>query len=338
MENCPNAPHGNFWALLGFRVSAGDSVLRDHLAKAHANAKYTSPSIQNEVADILGTQIKRNIERIDTLQRFKDLFSSVVSCFESISAEGSGSWSSDSLTDASTLLTAITTTDFVSALVITSNSLNCLKPLPTSLQSESKDIVEAVQKIDSLERILTEKRQNVDSIHSEWFEEIDKMCRSIRVEPSLPRLCGRQRNRDNIPAQTPSQYYRRTVTIPVLDHLISEMNRRFSEHQKTAFLGLNLILSILVKKPLCEVESVLLPLESTYTSDLQDDSFKPELHQWYLKWKKEDDTCGIQALPNTLAFTLPHCSSYFANIQILLHILYTHFQSPPAHLRDLLVH
>ena len=258
----------------------------------------------------------RWVEMIDPLQRFKDLFSSIVSCFESISAEGSGSWSSDSLT---TL--AITTTDFVSALVITSNSLNCLKPLTKSL--ESKDIVEGVQEIDSLERLLTEKRQNVDSIHSKWFEEIDKMCRSVGVEPLLPRLCGRQRNRDNIPAQTPSQYYRRTVTIPVVNHLISEMDRRFSEHQKTALHGLNLIPSIWVKKPLSEVESVLLPLEAMYTSDLQDDSFIPELHQWYLKWKKEEDTHGIQALPNTLAFTLPHCSSYFANIQILLRILCT---------------
>ena len=131
---------------------------------------------------------------------------------------------------------------------------------------------------------------------------------------------------------TKSRQYFSSDTIPVLsshcdyssvDHLISEMNRRFSEHQKTAFLGLNLIPSILVKKPLCEVESVLLPLESMYTSDLQDDSFKPELHQWYLKWKKEEDTHVIQALPNTLAFILPHCSSYFANIQILLRILYT---------------
>ena len=74
MENYPNAPHGNFWALLNFRVSAGDSVLRDHLAKAAANAKYTSPSIQNEVADILGTQIKRNI--LDRVRRAK-LFSVV---------------------------------------------------------------------------------------------------------------------------------------------------------------------------------------------------------------------------------------------------------------------
>ena len=57
-----------------FRVSAGDSVLRDHLAKAPPNVKYTSPSIQNEVADILGTQIKRNI--LDRVRRAK-LFSVV---------------------------------------------------------------------------------------------------------------------------------------------------------------------------------------------------------------------------------------------------------------------
>ena len=59
---------------MDFRVSAGDSVLRNHLAKAPANAKHTSPSIQNEVADILGTQIKRNI--LDRVRRAK-LFSVV---------------------------------------------------------------------------------------------------------------------------------------------------------------------------------------------------------------------------------------------------------------------
>ena len=45
VEKSPNAPHGNFWALLDFRVSAGDTVLKDHLAKASAHAKYTSPAI-----------------------------------------------------------------------------------------------------------------------------------------------------------------------------------------------------------------------------------------------------------------------------------------------------
>ena len=61
VERNPTAPHGNFWALLEFRISAGDDLLRDHLANAPSNAKYTSPTIQNEIADILGLQIKRQI-------------------------------------------------------------------------------------------------------------------------------------------------------------------------------------------------------------------------------------------------------------------------------------
>jgi len=38
----------------------------------------------------------RWVERIDTVHRFKDLFCSIVFCFESISTEGSSSWSADS--------------------------------------------------------------------------------------------------------------------------------------------------------------------------------------------------------------------------------------------------
>ena len=50
-------------ALLDFCVSAGDtvSVLGDHLAKASAHAKYTSPVIQNDIANILCDQIKQTI-------------------------------------------------------------------------------------------------------------------------------------------------------------------------------------------------------------------------------------------------------------------------------------
>ena len=33
---------GNFWALLKFRISAGDIILRDHLQTAARNAMYTS--------------------------------------------------------------------------------------------------------------------------------------------------------------------------------------------------------------------------------------------------------------------------------------------------------
>ena len=75
------------------------------------------------------------VKRIDALERFSKLHSSLVSCFQTISAERSSCWTRDSLTSASTLLLAISTTDFVSALVITSSSLSYLMALTKSLQS-----------------------------------------------------------------------------------------------------------------------------------------------------------------------------------------------------------
>ena len=49
--------HENFWALLQFPVSAGDTILREHLASAPQNANYTSPNIQNQVIEVLGDHI-----------------------------------------------------------------------------------------------------------------------------------------------------------------------------------------------------------------------------------------------------------------------------------------
>ena len=53
--------HGNFLALLNFRISAGDTILKEHLQSAGGNATYTSPDIQNQIIKILGDHIRDTI-------------------------------------------------------------------------------------------------------------------------------------------------------------------------------------------------------------------------------------------------------------------------------------
>ena len=114
--------------------------------------------------------------------------------------------------------------------------------------------------------------------------------------------------------------YRRSVTIPVLDHLSSEIHveSRFSIHQKTALLGLYLIPSIAITKKFEEIVEKLSPLEKMYERDFKDSTFQNELHQWYLKWEKEKNLHGVYALPVSLSHTLHHVSSYYTNIGVLL--------------------
>ena len=255
------------------------------------------------------------------------LYSSLVSCFQTISSEGSSCWTSVSLTDASTLLLAISTTEFQSALVITSSSLNYLMALTKSLQSEAKDIVQAVSEIDNLTIVLQDLqdlRENVERYHDQWFAEVEELSTAIGKEPSLPRLCGRQTHCSNIPSQTPKEYYRLTITIPLLDHMLSEMASRFSKHQQTAVTGLLLVPSILVTNSLTEAMSKLGQLGDMYRDDLPSpSSLESEIHTWYLKWTQEKQNHGDQSLPRSLSFTLPHASSLFPNIKELLRILCT---------------
>ena len=53
--------HGNFVALLNFRIDAGDSVLEQHLSTPAWNATYTSNTIQNQIISILADQVIQSI-------------------------------------------------------------------------------------------------------------------------------------------------------------------------------------------------------------------------------------------------------------------------------------
>ena len=233
-------------------------------------------------------------------------------------------WSPDSVADACTLLLAITTTEFISALVITNGCLHYLRGLTTSLQEEAKDIVQAVSEIQTLTSSLKQVRENFDFYHSTWFKTVSEMCSEVGTTPSMPRICGRQRHKASTPASNPSEYFRRTITVPILDHLLAELDKRFSSHQKTAFQGLYLVPPVLVTEDLGTVSSVVMKVGELYTSDLPNVScLSGEIHNWYTKWKSEEKDHGSTSLPSTLSSTLPRISSFYPNIKALITILCT---------------
>ena len=166
---------------------------------------------------------------------------------------------------------------------------------------------------------LKQVRESVDSYHSRWFETISEMC--SEGTPSMPRICG---HRASTPASNPSEYYRRTITVPILDHLLAELARRFSSHQKIALQGLYLVPAVLVTEDLSTVSSVVMKVGELYAVDLPNvSSLSSEIHNWYTKWKSEEKYNGVNALPSTLSSTLPQISSFYPNIKALVTVLYS---------------
>ena len=113
--------------------------------------------------------------------------------------------------------------------------------LSVSLQLRAKDIADAFTETSNVIKTLEQIRNDVDTTHLAWHEEALQLGGKVGVIPSVPRRCGRQCNRDNMPAEDSKTYFRHTLTIPFLDQLIVEMKARFSYTQRKAVLGLSLV-------------------------------------------------------------------------------------------------
>ena len=271
----------------------------------------------------------RWVQRLDAIDIFQSLHQSIVNCMENICSDRAQLWSADSLTDARGLHHAITTTDFVCSLVITNACLRYIEALTRSLQTESRDLVSAVREIEAVTATIQDVRNNVNRYHAEWYRTIEKLCMNVGTVPSMPRLCNRQIHRSNTPASTPRDYYCRTITIPLLDHLLSEMKTRFGQHQQTVLLGVSLVPAILLASQTLPEEhrlrlSEIFQLAAHYEKDLPSPRcVESELHSWTMKWQCQLAEYGKNSLPTTLSQTLRQTSANFPNITALLKLLCT---------------
>lgn len=62
----------------------------------------------------------------------------------------------------------------------------------------------------------------------------------------VPRTVGRQTARNNVPADSSKQYYKRSIFLPSLDHFICQLQDRFTYHHRV-MTKLNHLFQIFLK-------------------------------------------------------------------------------------------
>ena len=87
------------------------------------------------------------------------------------------------------------------------------------------------------------KRNTVDIFHKKCYSDIVELACKLVIEQCKPRTSKLQRNRKNIPSELISDYFKKVVTIPLLDHLTAETERRFDHVSTSVYSGLVIILS-----------------------------------------------------------------------------------------------
>ena len=144
------------------------------------------------------------------------------------------------------LLTHISNFNFIVSLVITRKVFDFTHSVTALLQAKSNDVINRFELIGFLIDLLSNIRINIDKYHDEWCSEACKLAQKINVNESVPRTCVRQMVRENFLAKSLSHYYRLSLSIPLIDTVLSELKRRFEGNQKCIFEGLYLIPYIMV--------------------------------------------------------------------------------------------
>jgi hypothetical protein len=131
------------------------------------------------------------------------------------------------------------------------------------------------------------------------------------------RIVGRQTYRPNVPAESPEDYYRINLFIPVLDHFLTSLTDRFSAHQWMAYRVSVLIPSMIENKSFTDLKDFINLYEEYLPST---STIREEFELYKRKWLKEapDDR------PNNAIDTYVQCNGiFFPNIKILLQIYAT---------------
>ena len=121
------------------------------------------------------------------------------------------------------------------------------------VQATCQDLVMVQQQLSegNIQRLYTlivsSVRQKVEENHAKWFQKACQIAEKLDITVQKPRTCQVQRNRANNPADTVEDHYRRNLTIPLVDHLINELETQFgSGDQETAVQCLLAVPSMLL--------------------------------------------------------------------------------------------
>lgn len=97
------------------------------------------------------------------------------------------------------------------------------------LQTPSLDLKKATGLIQDTLTVLEKKRSDADFVFQQLFSETENLATQLDVELKVPRVVSCQKHRDNHQQnQTPEEYFRRGIYVPLLDNVVTDLKERLS--------------------------------------------------------------------------------------------------------------
>ena len=183
------------------------------------------------------------------MNTFEELFIPIYHALLEMKENYPHTYSNETSSKAESFFKLVDDFDFIVSLIITRNILDYLLPVTRKLQQKEIDIAKSLDLIRSLKRTCSKLRKNIEESHTKWYSKAVELASKVDIkekEIKKPRTCSKQIHRPNQPVTTPSDYYRVSLTLPLIDHLISDLEAKFPGNELTAYCGLFIVPEIML--------------------------------------------------------------------------------------------
>ncbi|ERL88017.1 hypothetical protein D910_05406 [Dendroctonus ponderosae] len=226
--------------------------------------------------------------------------------------------------DAHCLLQTLRSSDFIVSSICLSDVLgniyiHILFLIHTNVEYKLIDLKRATDAITDTMSILRTKREKVDPVFRQLFEEAREVVEQLDVDIRCPRIVSRQTHRaNNQPAQLAEEYFRIAVYIPLLDSVINDLEDRLSPDVLNLFQ-----LGVFIPKVDCANEDEYIETVKKLANDhklLIDNTpvsiIIIEYRLWRVKWKR------IGNIPQSISNLIENCDAdIYPNVRKFLCIL-----------------
>ena len=182
---------------------------------------------------------------------------------------------------------------FVVALEVLVSVFEVTKSLSVQLQGATQDIHNVSESVRDCITTLQGKRTD------RYFKKIFKNAEQLHgATVEMPRTNARQRNRENYPADSAEEYYRRSMYFPYLDVCLEQLPERFTAHPATVYDLSCLLPAYVIDADISNLRVAAEAYECFHSEGAE--CFEAELMRWKAYWARQPSDCRPGNVLNAL--------------------------------------
>ncbi|CAK6969540.1 THAP domain containing 12a [Scomber scombrus] len=267
----------------------------------------------NELKEICRTTWTRRNDAFDVAG---EILEALLLCVDSVHDNEDLRWNDQVTHDALEISKALTDFEFIMTLVVLKNTMTLTRALGKNMQGKATDVHFAANSLKAVLHSLTEVSDNLDVYHEFWNDEAVNIAAALDIPVKVPRSFLRKHQSEPGTVQ-PDSYYKEYLSVPVVNHVMKEVNELFCENHLKALKCLSLVPSVIEQHKSTEPDEENVQV---FKDDIPNvGTLSAELHCWWVKWSKKGKG---ETFPSSLHETLQLADvKFFPNMLAVLRLI-----------------